>query len=117
MSNALRIGGAFVAVGAALFLLTFVQVLINGWMAPFPVTWSFVAIVIAAGILGAFATTDTSQPGSRKQVVALALAIGLIFLGRLLPQEPLMMWAQYWLPAYGLAAIACGLVIRRSLTG
>ncbi|GGG68179.1 hypothetical protein [Corynebacterium pelargi] len=114
MSNALRVGGAFVAVGAALFLLTLVQVLVQGWMVPFPVTWSFIAIILAAGFLGAFATTDKRQPGSRIQVSALALAVGLVFLGRLLPQEPLMVWQQYWLPAYGLAAIACGLVIRRS---
>lgn len=111
----LRIGGAFMAVGIALIIFTAVQVFMVGWMVPFQVDVRFLLILVAAGIIGGFATMQRNQEPSRTQVVALVIALVLVFGGRLIPNPVLMMWEQYWLPMYALLAIGCGLAIRRTM--
>ena len=51
-----RVGGAFMALAAVLFLLALVAVFTDGWGTPFEWTPIRVAIVIAALLLGGFAT-------------------------------------------------------------
>lgn len=111
----LRVGGAFLAVGITLLIFTFVQVFMAGWMVPFEVDLRFLLILIAAAIIGGFATMQRNQEPSRTQVVALIIALCLVFGGRLIPNPVLMLWDQYWLPMYAFLAIGCGLAIRRAM--
>jgi len=112
---ALRVGGAFMALAVALLVFTVIAVFGDGWMAPFAVTPRVLVILVAAMILGAFATIRRDQAASRTQVIALVVAVALIIFARLLPNEPLYVMAQYWLPMYAVFAFLCALVIRRSL--
>src|SRR5690625_93998 len=65
-----RVGGAFMALAAVLFLLALVAVFTDGWGAPFEWTPIRVAIVIAALLVGGFATVRKDQKASVAQVVA-----------------------------------------------
>ena len=112
---ALRVGGAFMALAVALLVFTVIAVFGDGWMAPFAVTPRVLVILVAAMILGAFATIRRDQAASRTQVISLVVAVALIIFARLLPSEPLYVMAQYWLPMYAVFAFLCALVIRRSL--
>ncbi|MDO5669716.1 MAG: hypothetical protein Q4G50_06905 [Corynebacterium sp.] len=112
---ALRVGGAFMALAVALAIFAVVAVFTDGWMAPFAVTPRFLAILLAAVILGAFATIRTDQASSRTQVIALVVAVALIIFARFLPSEPLTTMAQYWLAMYAVFAFLCALIIRRSM--
>jgi putative membrane protein len=111
----IRVGGAFMAVAIVLAFFTVVEVITNGWMMPFAVTPRFLALVLAGALVGGFATMNKNQPPSIIQVTALVAALVLVVAGRFLPQTVLMVWDQYWLPAYALLAFACSLAIRRSL--
>src|SRR5690625_7721231 len=75
-----RVGGAFMALAAVLFLLALVAVFTDGWGTPFAWTPIRVAIIIAALLVGGFATVRTDQKSSVVQVVALAIAV-LLFIG------------------------------------
>ncbi|AGF72492.1 hypothetical protein [Corynebacterium halotolerans] len=112
---ALRVGGAFMALAIVLLVFTVVSVFLDGWMVPFVVTPSFLVILLAAVIFGAFATVRKDQAASRSQVIALIVAVALVILSRFLPATALYVMAQYWLPMYAVLAFLCGLVIRRSL--
>ncbi|AKK05949.1 hypothetical protein CMUST_08120 [Corynebacterium mustelae] len=112
----IRVGGAFMAVAIVLAIFTAVEVITNGWMTPFEVTPRFLAIVIAGAVLGAFATINRNQKASIVQVVALTTALILVVGSRFLPHMVLMVWDQFWLPAYALLAFACSLAIRRAVT-
>src|SRR5699024_12296895 len=70
-----RVGGAFMALAAVLFLLALVAVFADGWGAPVEWTPIRVAIVIAALVAGGFATVRKDQNGSVAQVEALAVAV------------------------------------------
>lgn len=111
----IRVGGAFMAVAIVLAFFTVVEVITKGWMMPFAVTPRFLALVLAGALVGAFATMNKNQPPSIIQVTALVAALALVIAGRFLPQTVLVVWDQYWLPAYALLAFACSLAIRRSL--
>ena len=112
---ALRVGGAFMALAIVLIVFTVVSVFLDGWMAPFVVTPSFLVILLAAVILGAFATVRKDQAASRSQVIALIVAVALVILSSFLSTTALYVMAQYWLPMYAVLAFLCALVIRRSL--
>lgn len=110
-----RIGGAFMAIALVLLIFGVLSVFTDGWMAKFAVTPRFVAIVLAAAVLGAFATVNKNQEGSKAQVGALAVALLLVVGSRFIPNEAIVYWQQYWLVAYAAAAFICALVIRQAL--
>ncbi len=111
----IRVGGAFLAVAIVLAFFTVVEVITKGWMVPFQVTPRFIVLVIAGALVGGFATMNKNQPPSVIQVVALVGALILVVAGRFLPSTTLVLWDQFWLPAYALLAFVCSLAIRRSL--
>lgn len=110
-----RVGGAFMALAAVLFLLALVAVFTDGWGAPFEWTPIRVAIIIAALLVGGFATVRKDQKASVAQVVALAVAVLFIFGGRFLPQDVYLVQHQSFLVLYGGAALLCALILRRSV--
>jgi len=61
----LRVGGAFMVVAFVLALFALISVFSDGWGADFAWTYSKVAIVAAAFLVGAFSTMSRSQAGSR----------------------------------------------------
>ncbi|WJY89754.1 hypothetical protein [Corynebacterium confusum] len=111
----LRVGGAFIAVALVLVIMTFVAVLTEGWMSPFVWTPARVALVVAALIIGAFATIRKDQRPSIAQVVALGAAVLTIIASRFLPSAELAVMGQWWLLIYAGLALVCALVLRRSL--
>ncbi|MDD7581671.1 hypothetical protein ACEE23_00425 [Corynebacterium sp. 32222D000AT] len=111
----LRVGGAFIAVALVLVIMTIVAVLTEGWMSPFVWTPARVALVVAALIIGAFATIRKDQRPSITQVVALGGAVLIIIASRFLPSAELAVMGQWWLLIYAGLALVCALVLRRSL--
>lgn len=111
----LRVGGAFIAVALVLVIMTFVAVLTEGWMSPFVWTPARVALVVAALIIGAFATIRKDQRPSIAQVVALGGAVLIIIASRFLPTAQLAVMGQWWLLIYAGLALVCALALRRSL--
>lgn len=111
---AIRAGGAFVAIALILFIFTFVAVVTQGFLAPFDVTPRFLLIVAAGALVGGFGMPAPGQPRSVWNVFALAVALILVVGGRFIPNSPLYVMEQWWLPAYGIAALLCGLVLRRA---
>lgn len=109
----LRVGGAFLGLAAAMLLYAIIGFL--GSEATFAITPQVLTVFAAIGLLGAFATTSTQQNGSRTQVIALAVAVGLIGLGILLPDVTLMVTTPVWLAAWAVAAALCAVVLRRSV--
>src|SRR5690625_7799368 len=67
-----RVGGAFMALAAVLFLLALVAVFTDGWGTPFAWTPIRVAIIIAALLVGGFATVRTDQKSSVVQEIGRA---------------------------------------------
>lgn len=111
---AVRAGGAFIALALTLAILLVVAVLRDGWMAPFEVTNRVILILLAALVLGAFATQRTDQEFHRGQVVALAAGLGLIVVSMLIPQSTVYVLAQYWIAMYAVLALVCALILRRA---
>ena len=110
-----RVGGAFMALAAVLFLLALVAVFTDGWGTPFGWTPIRVAIIIAALLVGGFATVRTDQKASVAQVVALAIAVLLIIGSRFGPQQVYLVQHQSFLVLYGGEALLCALILRRSV--
>lgn len=102
----------------ALVLLIFfiVELVGNGFNVPFAITPRFLVIVLAALILGAFATISRNQESSRTQVVALVIAVALVISSRFVPDAAVTFIGQPWLLGYAVLALICALVIRRSMT-
>ena len=94
--TALRVGGAFMVVAFVLVLFALISVFTDGWGADFEWTYSKVAIIVAAVIVGAFSTMSKSQAGSRAQVAALVIAIVIIAASRFVPGDVLFAQPQYW---------------------
>ncbi|EEW49755.1 hypothetical protein HMPREF0290_1678 [Corynebacterium efficiens YS-314] len=111
----IRIGGAFVALGAVMIVFGVIELFSGGLLQPFAVTPRFLVILLAAAILGGFATVSKYENSSRLQVIALAVAVILVFASRALPNDPIMLIEQFWLSLWAVTAIICGLIIRRSL--
>ncbi len=111
----IRIGGAFVALGAVMIVFGVIQLFNGGLLQPFAVTPRFLVILLAAAILGGFATVSKYENSSRLQVIALAVAVILVFASRALPNDPIILIEQFWLSLWAVTAIICGLIIRRSL--
>lgn len=111
----IRIGGAFVALGAVMIVFGVIQLFNGGLLQPFAVTPRFLVILLAAAILGGFATVSKYENSSRLQVIALAVAVILVFASRALTNDPIMLIEQFWLSLWAVTAIICGLIIRRSL--
>lgn len=111
---AIRAGGAFLALALTLVILLVMSVLDDGWMATFEVTSRVVLILVAAIIIGSFATVRKDQAASRAQVIALAVGLILIAVSMLLPQVTVYAMEQYWLALYAVAALLCALILRRS---
>lgn len=107
----LRVGGAFIATAVVLFIFAFLSIMRGE--AVFDITSRFVMIVAASVIFGAFATSDTSQPGSRKQLIALGIAVALLAIGMLLPNTVLTVAPTMWLVLWGVGALLCALILRR----
>ncbi|RNE49729.1 hypothetical protein C5L39_01900 [Corynebacterium alimapuense] len=112
---ALRVGGAFMALAVALLVFTVIAVFTDGWMAPFEVTPRFLILLVAAMVVGAFATVRRDQAASRSQVVALIVAVVLVGATRFIPSTVIFVMAQYWLAMYAVFAVMCALILRRSL--
>ena len=112
--TALRVGGAFMVVAFVLVLFALISVFRDGWGADFAWTYSKVAIVVAALIVGAFSTMSKSQAGSRAQVAALAISIVIIAASRFVPGDILFTQPQIWIVFYAGFAMLCALVLRRS---
>lgn len=111
----IRIGGAFVALGAVMIVFGVIELFSGGLLQPFAVTPRFLVILLAAAILGGFATVSKYENSSRLQVIALVVAVILVFASRALPNDPIMLIEQFWLSLWAVTAIICGLIIRRSL--
>ena len=111
----LRVGGAFM--GIALVLLLYAVLALLRGDAAFPVTPQVLSIIVAVAIVGAFATYNTKQEGSRTQVGALLAAVVLIGLGFIAPDTELMATTPFWLIGWALAAGLCAVVLRRSAAG
>ncbi|MER0100827.1 hypothetical protein [Corynebacterium sp. KPL2734] len=112
---ALRVGGAFLVVAFVLVLFALISVFSDGWGAPFVWTYSNLAIIIAAVMVGAFSTMSKEHAGSRAQIIALAMAVALIIASRFLPQHELLIQQQYWLLFYAGMSAICALILRRSV--
>lgn len=108
----LRAGGAFVALALVLFLFAIVA-FVRG-EATYELTPQFGCTVVAACLFGAFATTDTSTGGSKKQLGALGAAVVLIAVGMFLPNTALTVAPTYWLALWAVGALFCALMLRRS---
>lgn len=111
----LRVGGAFM--GIALVLVLYAVLALLRGDAAFPVTPQVLSIIVAVAIVGAFATYNTKQGGSRTQVGALIVAVVLIGLGFIAPDTELMATTPFWLIGWALAAGLCAVVLRRSAAG
>lgn len=111
----MRVGGAFMALGITLFIMGVVAMISDGVNVPFEMTWPRLAILVAALIVGAFATIRTDQRSSKTQVAALVVAVALIIASRFLPPTVLTVLGQFWLFMYGAAALLCALIIRRAM--
>ena len=111
----LRVGGAFM--GIALVLVLYAVLALLRGDAAFPVTPQVLSIIVAVAIVGAFATYNTKQEGSRTQVGALIVAVVLIGLGFIAPDTELMATTPFWLIGWALAAGLCAVVLRRSAAG
>ncbi|MCQ9342857.1 hypothetical protein [Corynebacterium kozikiae] len=117
ISKGFRVGGALVAVAFAMFIFGVISVFTDGWMAPFPVTPRFILIILAIALLGGFATMNRKDEGGIVKVVALAVALLLVVLGRFVPNEPFAYWQQYWLLLYAVGAFLGAILIRNSAAG
>ena len=111
----LRVGGAFM--GIALVLVLYAVLALLRGDAAFPVIPQVLSIIVAVAIVGAFATYNTKQEGSRTQVGALIVAVVLIGLGFIAPDTELMATTPFWLIGWALAAGLCAVVLRRSAAG
>jgi len=111
----LRVGGAFM--GIALVLVLYAVLALLRGDAAFPVTPQVLSIIVAVAIVGAFATYNTKQQGSRTQVGSLLAAVVLIGLGFIAPDTELMATTPFWLIGWALAAGLCAVVLRRSAAG
>lgn len=89
----------------------------DGFGASFDWTWRNLALVVAALLVGAFATQRRDQKASRTQVIALVIAVVLIAGSMLLPHVVLTTMGQYMLFLYAGAALICALIIRRTAHG
>lgn len=111
----IRIGGAFVALGLVMIVFGVIELFTGGLLQPFAITPRFLMILVAAAILGGFATASRYEQSSKVQVIALAIAVALVFISRALPNDPIMLIEQFWLSLWAVTAIVCGLIIRRSM--
>ena len=111
---AIRIGGAFVALGLVLLVFAAIELFTAGMLSRFVITPGFLLILVASIILGAFATTSKYEPSSKTQIISLSIAVALVIVSRLLPTVQVYVVEQFWLTAWGVAALLCGLVIRRA---
>ena len=111
----LRVGGAFM--GIALVLVLYAVLALLRGDAAFPVTPQVLSLLVAVAIVGAFATYNPKQEGSRTQVGALIVAVVLIGLGFIAPDTELMATTPFWLIGWALAAGLCAVVLRRSAAG
>lgn len=102
------------AIAIVLVIFTFVAVVTQGFLAPFEVTPRFLLIVAAAALVGAFGMNPPGQPRSVWSVFALAVALLLVVGGRFIPNDALHVMDQFWLPAYAILAVLCGLILRRA---
>ncbi|ANE04046.1 hypothetical protein [Corynebacterium crudilactis] len=110
----IRIGGAFVALGLVLLVFAAIALFSTGMLNNFVITPGFLLILVAAIILGAFATTSKYEPSSKTQIISLSIAVIMVIGSRLLPTVELYVVEQFWLSAWGVGALLCGLVIRRA---
>ena len=111
----LRVGGAFL--GIALVLVLYAVLALLRGDAAFSITPQVLSVIAAVAIVGAFATYNTKQEGSRTQVGALIVAVVLIGLGFIAPDTELMATTPFWLIGWALAAGLCAVVLRRSAAG
>ena len=91
----LRVGGAFLGIAAALVLYAVVG--FTRGDEGFVITPQVLTVLVAVALVGAFATTNKEQQGSRTQVIALFIAIVLIGLGVILPNTALFTTTPVWL--------------------
>ncbi|WJY97589.1 hypothetical protein [Corynebacterium fournieri] len=108
----LRVGGAFL--GIALVLVLYAVLAMLRGDTTFTITPQVLSVIAAVGIVGAFATYNTNQAGSRTQVLALLLAVVLIGAGFIAPDTALTATTPFWLTGWALAAGLCAVVLRRS---
>lgn len=111
----LRVGGAFM--GIALVLMLYALLALLRGDATFSITPQVLTVLVAVGLVGAFATYNTNQAGSRTQVYVLLAAVVLIGAGFIAPDTQLTATTPFWLIGWALAAGLCAIVLRRSAAG
>ncbi|AKV58367.1 hypothetical protein [Corynebacterium riegelii] len=107
----LRAGGAFMALAVVLFIFAFLAFMRGDQT--YALTLRFVLTCVASLIFGAFATTNTATGGSRKQLVALGVAVALIAVGMVVPNQALTIVPTTSLALWGGGALVCALILRR----
>ncbi|WIM68856.1 hypothetical protein QP027_05605 [Corynebacterium breve] len=108
----IRVGGAFMALALVLLIYAFITFLRGE--STFTLTLSSLLVMIAAILLGAFATMRKDQPASRGQVIALIVAVILVIASVIVPAVTLTSTTPVWLVLYAGMAVLCALILRRS---
>lgn len=111
----IRVGGGFLGIALVLVLYAVLAPLRGD--ATFSITPQVFSVIAAVAIVGAFATYNTNQAGSRTRVGALLAAVMLIGLGFNAPDASLMVTTPFWLIGWALSAGLCAVVLRRSAAG
>ena len=103
--------------GIALVLVLYAVLALLRGDATFSITPQVLTVLGAVGLVGAFATYNTNQAGSRTQVYVLLAAVVLIGAGFIAPDTQLTATTSFWLIGWALAAGLCAIVLRRSAAG
>lgn len=107
-----RAAGALLMLGIALLFFVFFDVIRHGLFTPMEITWRFLALVVAAALLGAFAMVRDNQAGTVPQVIALSISLVLIIGSRFLGEEVLTEAKQLTLAGAGIIAILGAFFLR-----
>ncbi|PRQ12074.1 hypothetical protein C1Y63_03125 [Corynebacterium sp. 13CS0277] len=109
----LRFGGAFLAIAVVLGVMVFLAMSSQGIFALVSVTPRLLSIVVAAGLLGAYAVRMPGQLQTIARPIALGVAVLLVVGSRFLPNPELHVMEAGWLVAYAVTALLAGLLLRR----
>ncbi|MBN9643490.1 hypothetical protein ACFSSC_03705 [Corynebacterium mendelii] len=113
--TAIRIGGAFLVLAFVMFITFAVHAFREGFFSAFEVTPTFLLNCAAGLIVGAFFTVGAAQRANMSRLIALGAAVGMIIVGRFVPHVVLMSMESFWLPAYGVASLIAGVLIRNRI--
>ena len=112
---AIRIGGAFLVLAFVMFISFAVHAFREGFFSSFDVTPTFLLNCAAGLIVGAFFTVGAAQRGQMQRLIALGAAVIMIIAGRFIPGTVVMTMESFWLPAYGVACVIAGVLLRNQV--